>query len=204
MSHHQTHAPTDSVQEILEQATAEADAHLASEDRDDIVLDAEQTLSPEASREDVFDALLQSLTDRLDSDPAFHQVTGSVFRLQYCEQLLGEQLTGTDFSLAYREHFVESIREGVELGLLDSRLTEYNLEELADCLVPARDTALDYSAMKTLVEWYVVRPEPDGEPLELPQTYWMRMAMELALTEAEQHRIDHAVDYYDVLSVLDR
>lgn len=204
MSHHQTHAPTDSIHAILAQATADTDGHLADEDRDAIVSEAERTLSVEATRADVFEALIETLTDRIEANPAFSHLAGSVFRMDYCEQLLGEELTGDDFSLAYREHFAESIREGVELGLLDSRLTDYNLEELADCLIPARDAALDYSAMETLVEWYVVRRKSDGEPLELPQTYWMRMAMELALTEDEQRRIDHAVDYYDVLSVLDR
>ncbi|MFC6731251.1 MULTISPECIES: ribonucleoside-diphosphate reductase subunit alpha [unclassified Haladaptatus] len=202
MSYQQSNSQTDSVQTILDRASGSVEGSLAPDVRNELVSEIERTLYDGTSREELFEAVVQSLTARIERDPLFDRLAAAVFRRGYYERLLGTPLSD-DVDRAYRDHFKASIREGVDSGLLDARMGEYDLDELADCLVPSRDDRLDYMAMETLVQRYFLRPETDEQPLELPQTFWMRVAMGLALNEDEQRRIDHAVDFYDVLSSLD-
>ncbi|WP_338730246.1 ribonucleotide reductase N-terminal alpha domain-containing protein [Haladaptatus sp. DJG-WS-42] len=200
MSHQHSHTDADSIRSILDHPRL--GDRLPTDVRDDLADEADRKLSPDADRKDVFEFLIQSLLARSERESGFESLAATLFRDRYYEQLLGETVGSDTFSEAYRTHFRDSIRAGVARGVFDERLGEYNLRELADCLVPARDAALGYRALETLTSDSFLRSRA-GQPRELPQTCWMRVAMTLALTEDEQRRIDHAIDYYDVLSMLD-
>ena len=68
--------------------------------------------------------------------------------------------------------------------LLDPRMATFDLERLALALVPERDHLLEYMGLRTLYERYFLRHEELR--LELPQAFWMRVAMGLALQEQDK------------------
>ncbi|WP_332897541.1 ribonucleotide reductase N-terminal alpha domain-containing protein [Haladaptatus sp. CMSO5] len=200
MTHHHSPPHTDTLRSILDRPSL--GDRLPADLRDDLVAEAERSLSPEADREQLYTVLIQSLLARSEHEPGFEALAATLFRDRCYEQVLGHTVGSDAFTEAYRAHFRDSIREGIARDVFDERLGEYNLQELADCLVPVRDVDLGYQALETLTSDSFLRTT-GGEPPELPQTCWMRVAMTLALPEDEQRRIDHAVDYYDVLSTID-
>ncbi|WP_121820812.1 ribonucleoside-diphosphate reductase subunit alpha [Halostella salina] len=192
---------TDRLRSALDHACTGYDDQIPDEAREAVLADAESDLYAEATVAETYDALIGELTARIDSVPEFADVAAAVFRQRYYRELLGADLTGDELDDAYRESFVDAIERGVEADLLDERMADYDLDALADYLVPDRDEAFDYLAMETLHQRYFLRTN-DGERLELPQAFWMRVAMGVALREDEGEREAYAKEFYDALSTL--
>jgi ribonucleoside-diphosphate reductase alpha chain len=152
-----------------------------------------------ASRDELYDAAVGALTARIERDPAYKRVAAAVFRERYYREVVGE--LPDDFESAARETFAETIERGVREGLLDERMLTYDLDALAAALVPERDELFDYMALDTLYQRYFLKTA-DGERLELPQAFWMRVAMGLALREPVGEREDRAREFYEVMSTL--
>jgi len=96
----------------------------------------------------------------------------------------------------YRKSFVNGISIGVSAGKFDERLLDFDLDFLAQHLDLSRDNLFDYIGLKTLSEKYLKRR--NDQVFELPQAFWMRIAMGLALLEQDKNQ--KAVEFYDVIS----
>jgi len=91
------------------------------------------------------------------------------------------------------------IEKGVAEGKLDPRLaTDFDLEALDMHVVPARDLQFTYLGIQTLADRYFIREGEKGRVIELPQHFYMRVAMGLALNEAD--KTASVIEFYDVLS----
>ena len=168
--------------------------------RDDVLREAERNAYDGASTGEAYDALLSALTGRIDRHPAYKSVAARVLR-EHLERRLVDDYDPGDRDAAYRQAFRDGIQRGLDAGLLDERMADYDLDRLADALVPERDDHFDYMAVDTLQQRYFLR-EPDEDPFELPQTFWMRVAMGVALREDEAEREAYALEFYDALSTL--
>ena len=98
----------------------------------------------------------------------------------------------------YRQAFVRGIRRGVEDGVFDERLLEFNLGRLSSSLDTARDDLLNFMGVQTLHERYFART--GDQLLETPQAFWMRVAMGLSWNEDD--RDGKAESFYRVISTL--
>jgi ribonucleoside-diphosphate reductase alpha chain len=208
---------TDDVRTILEQARTGYEAVLTDEVVDRLVAEAERNLYDGASTDEVYEALEGVTTARIERHPAYQYVAADVHRRRYFRRVTGERLGATDGTdgpggddtghlsadaeATYRDTFVSNLERGVEADLLDERLLDgrFDRSALADALVLERDEEFDYIAMSTLTQRYFVETN-DGDPLELPQAFWMRVAMGLAIEEDDPQR--RALEFYDVLSRL--
>lgn len=108
--------------------------------------------------------------------------------------------TQADCAEIYPEYFIAYVKKAVELGQLDPRLAHYDLARLGQALRPERDFQFSYLGLQTLYDRYFIHT-PDGIRLELPQAFFMRVAMGLALNEIE--REERAIEFYDLLSRFD-
>ncbi len=195
MSHNATESAD--VRAMLERARTGHETRLSQ--WDDLASEIERDLYAGASTEEAYEATVNALAARIERDPAYKRVAGAVVRERHYREVTGERPDGN--SEGYREAFVTGIEEGIETDRLDSRMVErFDLDELADALEPDRDRRLEYMAMETLTERYFLSTA-EGRPLELPQGFWMRVAMGLALEEEEPQR--RAREFYDVLSKLE-
>ena len=84
----------------------------------------------------------------------------------------------------YPEYFADYIRRAAELELLAPEMTRYDLALLGQCLKPARDQQLTYLGLQTLYDRYFIHAQ--GQRLELPQAFFMRVAMGLAINEIDR------------------
>ena len=79
---------------------------------------------------------------------------------------------------------------------MDSKLLDFDLEKLADALDPERDDLFEYLGIQTLYERYLQKHE--DKRFELPQSFWMRVAMGLSFNENNKNA--RAIEFYNVLS----
>lgn len=180
--------------EILQYATKE---YQGSVDEQMILETTRLTIKIGMSYEQLLQALIFTTTSFIERDPAYSRVSSNIL---LC--LLHAKVTGTypnhrlQQDTIYRQSFIQGIQKGVSLGHLDQRLLEFDLDYLSTFLVLERDKLFEYMGLKQLYDRYFLRVE--SEFLELPQSFWMRIAMGVALSETNKD--DYAVQFYNCMS----
>ena len=99
----------------------------------------------------------------------------------------------------YAEYFPQFIKKGVQAELLDEKLLQFDMARLGAALKADRDLQFDYLGLQTLYDRYFLHIEE--ERIELPQAFFMRVAMGLALGEIDREA--RAIEFYEVLSTFD-
>ncbi len=99
----------------------------------------------------------------------------------------------------YVEYFGEYVRKAVSLEILDKELLNFDLQRLAAALKPERDGNFQFLGLQTLYDRYFLHK--DGIRFELPQAFFMRVAMGLAVREID--RDARAIAFYELLSSFD-
>lgn len=100
-------------------------------------------------------------------------------------------------------HLRGYIAHAHSLGLLSDKMLDFNFEQLNAAIKPERDFLFGYVGIQTLADRYFLRSEPkNGHIIELPQHFWMRVSMGLAINEGET-KAERAIEFYGVLSTLE-
>ena len=148
------------------------------------------------STQDVEKAIILATIAFIEKDPAYNRLASGVFLQKIYREIFATAITEENCAALYRESFVRNIRLGVEQGLLDKKMLEFPLEELAKNLQIDRDNLFRYTGLQTLYERYFIKN--NGLIIELPQAFWMRVAMGLALQE--QDKLGKTTEFYNLLS----
>ena len=107
-----------------------------------------------------------------------------------------DQATQAEMAERYRDYFPAYLRAGIEAELIDPELNRFDLTVLAETLRPERDLDFQYLGLQTLYDRYLL--QTNGIRFELPQAFFMRVAMGLAVREVDREA--RAVEFYDLLS----
>ena len=141
-------------------------------------------------------ALVLAAAAFIERDPAYSYLAARLLLQRLEKQVIGRSIKDEERTGVYRRNFVTRVRGLVADGHLDQRLGRYDLERLAAALRPERDSEFQYLGLQTLHERYFLRT---GERcVELPQSFWMRVAMGLAIEE--EQRDDWAIEFYELMS----
>jgi ribonucleoside-diphosphate reductase alpha chain len=151
--------------------------------------------------EEVRKSLILSARALIEKDPAYSYVTARLLLHTLRLETVGEELTQAEMKTRYAEVFPQLIRKGVAAELLDERIANYDLESLGAALDAKRDFKFGYLGLQILYDRYFLHVS--GQRIELPQTFFMRVAMGLALNEPEDQREARAIEFYNVLSSFD-
>jgi ribonucleoside-diphosphate reductase alpha chain len=135
----------------------------------------------------------------IEKDPAYSYVTARLLLDRVRYEVLGEEVSRADMDSRYVSYFPEFIGKGIEAGLLDERLARFDLTALSSALDAKRDLKFGYLGLQTLYDRYFLHIEE--RRIELPQAFFMRVAMGLALDEVEPEA--RAIEFYNVLSSFD-
>ncbi len=155
------------------------------------------------STREINKALVMTLRSMIEQDPVYSYVASRMILAQINEDLLGSPINYTTIDTQYKDIFVTGIKTGVEKGILDARMGNFDLTLLASALVRSRDELFMYLGSQTLYERYLVRDvEGDGKIMENIQGFWMRVAMGVALSEKELDRTTRAIEFYEAMSTL--
>ena len=108
-----------------------------------------------------------------------------------------------DFQKKYKKSFADYLQFGINNNSLQKELLEFDLEKIQEALDPQRDFLFQYRGIQTLHDRYLLRNTNEKrEIFELPQYFWMRIAMGLASKEKKQ-RTKYAIDFYHCVSKMD-
>ncbi|MFT4250409.1 MAG: ribonucleoside-diphosphate reductase subunit alpha [Candidatus Woesearchaeota archaeon] len=172
---------------------------------EDIIAICEQTvknLYEGVPTTEIEEALILTTTSRIEQDSCYNVIAQRLLSQKIYKELMQESVTDEAFEKKYQETFVRVQEEAHKKGILDERMKEYDVEELAKYLRVERDDLLEYMALRTLHERYFIHTL-EGDSIELPQIFWMRVAMGLALAEeTPEERHEQAKKFYDILSVM--
>ena len=149
--------------------------------------------------EEVYKSAILSARALVEKDPAYSQVTARLLLHTIRKEVLGEDVSQEEMLTAYASYFPRFIKRGVEGGLLNSELSRYDLPRLAAALDATRDLQFDYLGLQTLYDRYFLHLR--GQRIELPQVFFMRVAMGLALNEIDREA--RAIEFYQILSSFD-
>ena len=149
--------------------------------------------------DEVYKSVILASRAMIERDPAYSQVTARLLLNTVRREVLGETTSQAEMESRYAEYFPHFIKRGIESELLDERLGQYDLVKLASALKAKRDLQFDYLGLQTLYDRYFLHIEEHR--IELPQAFFMRVAMGLALDEID--RETRAVEFYEILSSFD-
>ncbi|UCH48257.1 MAG: ribonucleoside-diphosphate reductase subunit alpha [Betaproteobacteria bacterium] len=149
--------------------------------------------------EEVRKSVILAARSLIEKDPAYSYVTARLLLNSVRHEVLGEDVPRADMYTRYAEYFPSFIQTGVDAGLLDERLLQFDLAALASALDATRDMKFGYLGLQTLYDRYFLHI--DEKRIELPQAFFMRVAMGLALNEVEREA--RAIEFYNVLSNFD-
>ncbi len=135
----------------------------------------------------------------MEKDPAYSQVTARLLMHTIRKEVFGQEVAQADANAMYVEYFPKFIKKGIEAELLDAKLGQFDLKKLADALVPERDLQFGYLGLQTLYDRYFLHIQ--GRRIEMPQAFYMRVAMGLALNEIDREA--RAIEFYNLLSTFD-
>ncbi len=151
--------------------------------------------------DEVRKSLILSARALIEKDPAYSYVTARLLLNTVRLETIGEELTQADMKARYAEVFPRLIQEGIAAELLDERIGSYDLQSLGAALDAKRDLKFGYLGLQILYDRYFLHVL--GRRIELPQTFFMRVAMGLALNEPQDQREARAIEFYNVLSSFD-
>jgi ribonucleoside-diphosphate reductase alpha chain len=147
---------------------------------------------------EIADSFIMSVGSFIERDPAYNYITSRLLLKKLYKEVTGQSIQTWNFEQVYRQSFIQSIELGVKDGSLDSRLLEFDLEKLSKSLQLNRDSLFEYMGLKTLNERYFNKIGNNRS--ELPQIFWMRVAMGVSLNEADKN--ESALRFYDIISQL--
>ncbi|HKI63933.1 MAG TPA: ribonucleoside-diphosphate reductase subunit alpha [Burkholderiales bacterium] len=135
----------------------------------------------------------------IEKDPAYGYVTARLLLNTIRLEVIGEEVSQAAMGTRYAEYFPQFIERGIAAELLDPELAKFDLERLGRALSAERDLRFGYLGLQTLYDRYFLHVQE--RRIELPQAFFMRVAMGLALNEREREA--RAIEFYNVLSTFD-
>jgi len=147
----------------------------------------------------VYDSAILASRTLIEKDPAYSQVTARILMHVIRKEILGREVLQSNMQAEYSTYFAKYINEGISAELLDPRMREFDLPRLAAALNASRDLQFNYLGLQTLYDRYFLHIE--DRRIEMPQAFFMRVAMGLSLNELDRER--RAIEFYEILSTFD-
>ncbi len=189
----------------LKTITADACAGLESTSAGKVYEETLRSLFDGVPEKDVSPTVVMSARGLIDREPQYSQVAARLLLDRLRSESLGfiddgaPNATYQEMAERYPDYFRHYIKKAAELELLDRELLKFDLERLGRALKFERDHQFTYLGLQTLYDRYFIHHQDIR--FELPQAFFMRVAMGLAINEV--HREERAIEFYNLLSSFD-
>lgn len=184
------------LQRLIESACANLSADVKAEP---IVAETLRNLYDGVPLEEVYKAAILAARTLIEKDPDYTYATARLLFHTIAKEVLGRDVQPSEMKQAYADYFPGFIKKGVDAELLNPELLQYDLKRLGAALKSERDQQFDYLGLQTLYDRYFLHVKKTR--IELPQAFFMRVAMGLALNEIDREA--RAIEFYEVLSSFD-
>ena len=166
---------------------------------DPILQETKRNLYDGVPIDEVHKAAILAARTLIEKDPGYNRATARLLLHTIRKEILGDEALQSEMVTRYAEYFPGFIKKGVQAELLDEKLLQFDLARLGAALKPQRDMQFDYLGLQTLYDRYFLHISEAR--IELPQAFYMRVAMGLALNEIDREA--RAIEFYEVLSSFD-
>ncbi|MBS0426164.1 MAG: ribonucleoside-diphosphate reductase subunit alpha [Proteobacteria bacterium] len=184
------------LQSLLESACANLGEGVKAEP---IVAETMRNLYDGVPLDEVYKASILAARTLIEKDPDYTFATARLLLHTIFKEVLGREVTHAEMAQGYADYFPHFVKKGVDNELLDEKLLQYDLARLGAALKADRDLKFDYLGLQTLYDRYFLHVRK--QRIELPQAFFMRVAMGLALNEIDREA--RAIEFYEVLSSFD-
>ncbi|WP_426391517.1 ribonucleoside-diphosphate reductase subunit alpha [Variovorax sp. R-27] len=164
-----------------------------------IVAETMRNLYDGVPLDEVYKASILAARTLIEKDPDYTFATARLLLHTIFKEIIGREVMPVDRATAYADYFPQFIKKGVDNDLLDEKLLQYDLPRLGAALKAERDNQFDYLGLQTLYDRYFLHVRKTR--IELPQAFFMRVAMGLSLNEIDREA--RAIEFYEVLSSFD-
>jgi ribonucleoside-diphosphate reductase alpha chain len=164
-----------------------------------IVAETMRNLYDGVPLDEVYKASILAARTLIEKDPDYTFATARLLLHTIFKEVIGREVPPAERAQAYADYFPQFIKKGVDNELLDEKLQQYDLHRLGAALKPERDLQFDYLGLQTLYDRYFLHVRKSR--IELPQAFFMRVSMGLALNEIDREA--RAIEFYEVLSSFD-
>ncbi|HHF0572654.1 TPA: ribonucleoside-diphosphate reductase subunit alpha [Legionella anisa] len=169
-----------------------------------VIKDAMRNLYNQAKFADVHKALIMAARTLVEKEPNYTYVSARLLldslRLEALNKLeIQADATFDEMNKLYPAYFKVYVAHGIKQGMLDAKMADFDLEKLGKALLPERDMKFSYLSLQTLYDRYFIHDH--GVRYELPQAFFMRVAMGLAMREKDKD--EKAIEFYQLLSSFD-
>ena len=156
--------------------------------------------------DDLIKTLIMTSKTFIEKDPLYAKVTAQLLLYSIRKEVLGRHVQASEAKETYKSYFPRFIEKGIQVGVLSSELKSFDLEFLGETINPERDFQFGYLGLQTLYDRYFLIDRNDsfskeGKRIELPQIFFMRVAMGLAIRE--ENKSKRAAEFYNLLSSFD-
>ena len=187
-------------QDRLEALIAAACINLNADIKPDpIVAETLRNLYDGVPLAEVYKASILAARTLIERDPDYTYVTARLLLHTIVREVMGRDVQPCDMPAAYAENFPVFIQKGVDHELLNPELLKFDLARLGAALKAERDQQFDYLGLQTLYDRYFLHVRKTR--IELPQSFFMRVAMGLAINEQDHNT--RAIEFYELLSSFD-
>lgn len=190
--------------ESLKLQVATACQNLSNVTPDLVIEDVKRNLFDKVQQREVNKALVMSARILIEKEPNYSYVAARLLLDDVCHEALefldlDVDLHTTNKQQSYANYLAAYLDAGIKYELLDPKLKTFDLAIISAALKPERDLQFTYLGLQTLYDRYFIHFE--GMRFELPQAFFMRVAMGLAINEKEKEK--RAIEFYNLLSTFD-
>lgn len=188
----------------LNTMVAEACEGLQDVSIEEIIEEAKKNLYNGVSMSDVRSSLVMTARTLVEKEPNYTFVTARILLDNLRTEALTflnmrNEATQTEMESMYPEVLETFIKKGIENEILNPELQNMDIKRLGKALKPERDKSFTYLGLQTLYDRYFIHK--NSVRYELPQVFFMRVAMGLSLNE--ENREERAIEFYNLLSKFD-
>ena len=186
------------VEEVIKSAVTKACLGLDNVDVKLLAAEIKSATYEGISEKDLAESMLMTARTMVEKEPNYSFVTARLLlnnlEKEVCTFLgVSEK---KDRNKMYKEALIKTIEKGIELDFLNEDLKSFDLDKLGQAILEERDFQFTYLGLQTLYDRYFITS--DEIRYELPQVFFMRVAMGLALNE--KNKEERAVEFYKLLS----
>jgi len=189
----------------IHQLAVEACEGIEGVDPEKVTHDTLRNLYDEISESDLAQAPTLAARALIETEPSYSTVAARLLLDKMRHEALIKVSMGTPYAThsemreLYPSYFVSYVKHAVEWELLDEELLQFDLQQLGAALDADRDNQFNYLGLQTLYDRYFLHQDEDR--FELPQAFFMRVAMGLAINEVDRN--ERAIEFYRLLSSFD-
>lgn len=182
----------------------EACTNLANVSADAIIEDTQKNLFDGVPEKEINKAMVMCARMRVEEEPNYSYVAARLLldglRTEVLKFLnMNDISTCAEMNDVYADYFKNYVHKGIELEILSPKLLAFDLDKVAAAIDGHRDLQFTYLGLQTLYDRYFIHS--DGTRYELPQAFFMRVAMGLAIEEDKPE--ERAIEFYHLLSSFD-